>query len=164
MGEHDEYTDEDEDEAAFFDWKHWTESSLEAMERARDLWLESVSAGRDVSGIAREHLEEMTERLDSIRAEGATASELHREMTKHYAAMADEMLRADTVLRLCASNMDIFLDWKIALQEFQEQYLRSAGLLTPDELSEIYRELHDLRRKMERLSTDRQVEGHDSGK
>ena len=135
------------------DWQLMMTKNMEALERAWDYYESSAEASADVARIAREHFSRMMENLgDFPNQEDATSREKYREFARRYSEMVDEMLGTPSVLRFYARNLDAFLDWKILLQDAQDQSLKSMGLVTGGELSEIRKEVYELRKQVEKMS------------
>lgn len=135
------------------DWQLMMTKNMEALERAWDYYESSAEASADVARIAREHFSRMMENLgDFPNQEDATSREKYREFARRYSEMVDEMLGTPSVLRFYARNLDAFLDWKILLQDAQDQSLKSMGLVTCGEMSEIHKEVYELRKQVEKMS------------
>lgn len=135
------------------DWDLMMTKNTEALEKARDYYESSAEASTDVARIAREHLSRMMEDFgDFPSQEDATSREKYREFARRYSETVDEMLGTPSVLRFYAKNLDAFLDWKILLQDAQDQLLKSMGLVTGGEMSEIRKEVYELRKQVEKMS------------
>jgi hypothetical protein len=142
------------------DWEVMMTNNMEALEKARDHYEISAEASADVARIAREHFSRMMEDLqDSPNQWDTTSQEKYRGFARRYSRMVDEMLGTPSVLRFYAKNLDAFLDWKILLQDAQDQLLKSMGLVTGGKLSEIRKEMYELKKQVEEMSKSTEKEG-----
>lgn len=158
--EHGESSEGNESSTAPFDWELLMRKNTEALEKAGEIYRKSLEAGVDVTRITRKHLDKMMEDFEDPQyIEDAKPREIYRKMAQCCSEMIKEILGTPSVLHLYAENIDAFLDWKVTIQDVQEQYLKSMGFVTQSELSEIHKTVHELKKEVEKICRSIEREG-----
>jgi hypothetical protein len=143
------------------DWNRLMARNVEAWQRLAEIQLKSIQANTDIARITAKHMSEAKEDLEeSQNLEDGNPRETYRKIAQHYSEMIKEILGTPSVMELFASNMDAFLDWKNDIEDVQEQYLKSMNIVSRGEMSAVYKNMHELKRKVEEMSRSKGEPSH----
>lgn len=143
------------------DWNRLMARNVEVWKRLAEIQLKSLQANADIARITAKHLSEANEAIEESQSvENGNPREAYRKIAEHYSEMMKEILGTPSVVELFAKNLDAFLDWKSDVEEFQEQYLKSMNIVSRGEMSAVYKNMHELKRKVEEMSRSKGESSH----